>query len=61
MSFESATETAGRLHPDAEVAGRGANGNGHVNGNGAVAVPPPLRADARGAPRPSRCCATTSR
>ncbi len=29
MSFESATETAGRLHPDAEVAGRGANGNGH--------------------------------
>ena len=45
MSFESATETAGRLHPDAEVAGRGANGNGHANGNGAVAIPPPLRAD----------------
>jgi heme o synthase len=47
MSFESATETAGRLHPDAEVAGRGANGNGHVNGNGAVAIPPPLRAEGR--------------
>ena len=29
MSFESAAETAGRLHPDAEVAGRGADG-GHV-------------------------------
>jgi len=41
MSFESATETAGRLHPDADVAGRGANGNGRLNGNGAVAVPPP--------------------
>jgi heme o synthase len=47
MSFESATETAGRLHPDAEVAGHGANGNGHVNGNGAVAVPPPRVAGER--------------
>jgi protoheme IX farnesyltransferase len=46
MSFESATETE-RLQPDAEVAGRGANRNGHVNGNGAVAVPPALRAERR--------------
>jgi protoheme IX farnesyltransferase len=44
MSFESATETAGRLSPEADVGTPRANGNGRVNGSGAVAVPAPLRA-----------------
>ena len=48
MSFESATETAGRAPADAEAGVRAnghARGTGHVNGNGAaIAVPAQLRA-----------------